>query len=281
MKQRVISALVGLVLLAVVFLNMDNYLLNGCIAVISVIAVSEMLRVTDTLQYKSMCVPIFLVAAVTPFVQEINLQHKMPEVAFFLLILFFVLLLRHHQTIRFEQCAMMLMVALVFPLFFSCAVYIRNRYGPELGGFYLFWALGAAWMSDTGAYFTGRAFGKHKLAPQISPKKTVEGFWGGLATATICMLVLAKVFEIWMSSFAGLHFEVNYLAMALITPLLSAMGVLGDLSASVIKRQHGVKDYGTIMPGHGGVMDRFDSALFTVPTVYVLVGYIDIVTLIV
>jgi phosphatidate cytidylyltransferase len=116
-----------------------------------------------------------------------------------------------------------------------------------------------AFFSDTGAYFVGVLFGKHKMAPVISPKKSWEGFFGGIVVAIAGMMLYGVAAE----QFGGK--EVNYL-LALLYGLLGALGgVFGDLSMSVIKRQVGIKDYGNLIPGHGGILDRFDSVLITAP----------------
>jgi phosphatidate cytidylyltransferase len=136
---------------------------------------------------------------------------------------------------------------------------------------------GGAWLSDTGAYFAGRAIGRHKLAPQISPKKTVEGAIAArfLRHSPCC---LSRGCYSLMVSFIGYRliflFE-NFLHDANLT----TVSILGDLSASVIKRQYGVKDYGSIMPGHGGVMDRFDSALTVAPLVYLISQWVPLAQL--
>ena len=113
----------------------------------------------------------------------------------------------------------------------------------------------AAWMCDVFAYFTGRFFGKHKLAPHLSPKKTVEGSIGGIVFAIVgCVL-----YGLAVESFTDL--SANYIVLALIGLSLSIISQIGDLWASLIKREHGIKDYSQMLPGHGGVMDRFDSIL--------------------
>ena len=121
-----------------------------------------------------------------------------------------------------------------------------------------------AFMSDTGAYFIGVTCGKHKMAPVISPKKSWEGFFGGIFAAIAGMvvygLVLQSLFEV----------QVNLIFMAVYGLLGALAGVFGDLSMSVIKRQVGVKDYGHLIPGHGGILDRFDSVLITAPLTEVL-----------
>lgn len=121
----------------------------------------------------------------------------------------------------------------------------------------------ASWGADTGAYFAGNAFGKTKLAPKVSPKKTVEGLIGGVITAVILCVILSMVFEPSLIP--------HSIAIGVIGSLIS---VVGDLSASKIKREMDVKDYGHIMPGHGGVMDRFDSVILVTPFIYYVIKLI-------
>jgi len=119
-------------------------------------------------------------------------------------------------------------------------------------------ALGAAWLSDTGAYFSGMLFGRTPLHPELSPKKTVEGFVGGLVISVLGLLVLA-----WLTVPA-----LGWLEVILVGMLCSTLGVVGDLVESLVKRASGVKDAGKIMPGHGGLLDRIDSLLFVAPALY-------------
>ena len=125
----------------------------------------------------------------------------------------------------------------------------------EAGIWNLIIMLVAAWGSDMSAYFTGMLFGRHKLIPEISPKKTVEGAVGGVVCATLLMLLYGFIVS------RATEYEPNYLVLAFCGFVLSAVSQVGDLVASLIKRERGVKDYGNIFPGHGGVMDRFDSIL--------------------
>ena len=157
------------------------------------------------------------------------------------------------------------------------AAFFSFFYGPVLfsflwltrelpGGIYMVWLIFiSSWICDTCAYLSGMAFGRHKLTPVLSPKKSVEGAVGGvlgsaLVGALFGHLLLNGIFE-------GQE-------MALICAVLCAAGAvisqIGDLAASGIKRDHGIKDYGRLIPGHGGVMDRFDSVLFTAPIIYYL-----------
>lgn len=125
----------------------------------------------------------------------------------------------------------------------------------EAGLQYILFGLLIVWLTDTGAYIFGRLFGKHKLWPIISPNKTVEGFVGGL----ICSLIVPLTFMFFVS------FEYHISLILLLTVVLSVFGQLGDLVESGFKRHFGVKDSGRLLPGHGGILDRFDSFMFVLP----------------
>ena len=118
-------------------------------------------------------------------------------------------------------------------------------------------------VTDTCAYFTGLAIGKHKLAPSVSPKKTIEGSIGGVVGVTVILAAYAAVFGNIMDSITA-----NVSAAVCIGLICGVISQFGDLCASVIKRENNIKDFGKIMPGHGGVMDRFDSFIFVAPVVY-------------
>ena len=137
------------------------------------------------------------------------------------------------------------------------------------GGVYLVWViLIFAWGSDTFAYLVGCSMGKHKAFPRLSPKKTWEGCVGGLLGASLLGAAYGAIFGSKLPDFGSVHPSV----VLGITGLLAAvLSMFGDLAASGIKRDHSVKDYGKLIPGHGGVLDRFDSVLFTAPAVYFLI----------
>ncbi|MBQ1982578.1 MAG: phosphatidate cytidylyltransferase, partial [Clostridia bacterium] len=159
---------------------------------------------------------------------------------------------------------------------FSCMVYLCDYCGEYI---YLLAFVGA-WVPDTFAYFTGCLFGKHKLIPDVSPKKTVEGAIGGIVFCTIAFVVFALVYNRLL---LGDPTEINALPvesfralpiwlMAIVGVLSAVVSMIGDLSMSVIKRHYGVKDYGKILPGHGGFLDRFDSVLAVAVILAVALG---------
>lgn len=127
----------------------------------------------------------------------------------------------------------------------------------------LLYALLIVWLTDSGAYLFGRKFGKHKLAPQVSPNKTWEGSILGTVAATVILAGYLAAFPV------GAH-HCNLYLMIMVTLLLSVLGQFGDLVESALKRYYGVKDSGKILPGHGGILDRFDSMLFVLPALYLL-----------
>lgn len=271
MKTRVISSLVGIAILAVVLCFYETFVFVVGISFISVIAVYELLHSTKLVTNKfvlawSMIFAAFLPAFFTVRSKELGL----PISALFVAGLC-IALLRWHETLSVTGFCAAFTFTILVPSSFSVLILLREMY-PTMGLFYLFLVLLGAWGSDVGAYFAGRAFGKHKLCPTISPNKTIEGFVGGVISAVICYLVLGLIFTyLTPILYPGVGMTVNYLELLVIAPFCSATGVLGDLFASVIKRQTGIKDYGNIMPGHGGVMDRFDSVLFVSPVLFVLV----------
>ena len=144
-----------------------------------------------------------------------------------------------------------------FVPYLLCAVV--RIFALEAGRYLIYAPFIAAFMSDTSAYFVGRFFGKHKLAPIISPKKTVEGLIGGFAGAILSMLLYCLILQF------ACNLQVNYLYALIYGLLGSGAGVFGDLSFSAIKRHVGIKDYGNLIPGHGGVLDRFDSVIMVAP----------------
>lgn len=126
----------------------------------------------------------------------------------------------------------------------------------------------SAWGNDTCAYCVGMLIGKHKMSPKLSPKKSVEGLVGGIAGALLLGMAYGRLCGRYLPSL-----ENGVLACAVICSLGAVIAVIGDLAASAIKRDTGIKDYGRLIPGHGGVLDRFDSILFTAPVVYFLAVY--------
>lgn len=170
--------------------------------------------------------------------------------------LFFSEIMISRCQLSFEKVAVCLAGGLLIPFLLSALVRIRaGYYGP----FHVLIPFLLAFMSDSGAYFAGRFLGKHKLAPVISPNKTVEGVVGGVVASVVGMLILCFILDI------AFGFTVSYLNALAYGVVGALAGVFGDLSFSAIKRQTGLKDFGNLIPGHGGVLDRFDSMTVIAP----------------
>ena len=171
--------------------------------------------------------------------------------------------------VRFPRYSVSQLTEVIFtflyaPVMLSFLYLIRRLYGGE----WFVWLPFLAWACDTCAYLAGRAFGKHKLCPALSPKKTVEGAIGGLLG---CALI-AGAYGLILPHYTAYNERVVW-ACLLIGLLCGVLSQLGDLLASGIKRDKGIKDYGNLIPGHGGVMDRFDSVIFMLPVVYFMIVF--------
>ena len=271
MKQRVISALVALCVLAMVLFCYNTVVFNAAIAIISVVAVFELLCATKYVTNRGMVAASLVYAAVVPFFGTVPMERFPIYVTLVYFVILFAILLTQHTKVMFEEVTTAFFVSLVVPVSFSILVYIRDHY--EHGLFYTLLVCVAAWIADTAAYFVGRAFGKHKLCPLISPHKTVEGAIGGVFFAVLFFVLFCFSYSKLRS---GVH--ISYLAATIDGAVCAVMGIVGDLMASVVKRQRGIKDFGHIMPGHGGVMDRFDSFLFVAPALYLILQVLPIVT---
>lgn len=277
MKTRIISALVALVLLMVALIGFNSIVFEIAISIISVMIVYELLYNTEIVKDKILVTAALLISGSTPLVFLYIGREFLLCIMFIYLAFVMLYFLKVYESVKIQNLLAMFMVSVLVPVDLSIFLMFRERFKYE-AIFYVWLALIGAWISDSGAYFAGTLFGKHKLSPKLSPKKTVEGFIGGLVSALLGYLLVAFVMSktIPLTNPDVKMFEVNYLLLALIAPICSSAGVLGDLFASAIKRQTGIKDYGNIMPGHGGVMDRFDSVLFVTPTLYFILQFVDV-----
>lgn len=277
MKQRLITAGIGLVVLAVVLLFFNTFVLNIVAALLATIAVMELLHASGCTKYKALTAICVIMSVLIPFLSFAHIMRIFPVICYLFVMAVFITVLAQHEKLHVEKMAFAFMISISVPFSIYTIIYIRDEYiGTGAGIFYIIMALGSAWFSDTGAYFVGRAFGKHKMSPVISPHKTVEGAVGGVVICTVCLLLVGVLYQNTAYLF-GDSVQINYLNILLTAPICSVISILGDLSASVIKRQYGVKDYGNIMPGHGGVMDRFDSVLMVLPMIIVFEHFLPFV----
>ena len=273
MKQRIISGTLCVVVLAIVLCFYQTLLFEAALSVLSAVAVFELLTAAGFREHKPFLYVGVATAALVPYTQRLG---ALPFVIAAFLILVVVLLLRYHSKINFEKLSFLVVATLGVSLAFNCLVVLRNS-SQKVGLFYILVAFGGAWFADTGAYFTGMLLGKHKLSPIISPKKTIEGAVGGIVWNIGLLCLLAFVYQ-KISASLGNVLTVSYLNIAILAVAVAFAGMAGDLVASVIKRQIGIKDYGKLIPGHGGIMDRFDSILFTSVAVYFVTQYVTVIS---
>ena len=277
MKQRIITALIGLALFSVCLMFFETLVFNFVIAAVAVTGTIELLSAAKITKFVPICVLCAVLVGITPFLSiPVFVNYRMAVYMIFVFVAF-LLLLGHHNELRFADLAFALFSSFLLGLVFSVFIYVRDIDAERATRFfYIILIFGGAWLADSAAYFAGRFFGKHKLAPQISPKKTIEGAIGGVLGSVLGFVLLGVAFDAIMAS-NGSPLRVNYLFLVILSLVLSVVGMLGDLTFSVVKRQYGIKDYGNLLPGHGGVLDRFDSVIFTAPALYIVIQFIDIV----
>lgn len=281
MKQRVITAAVLLALLAIVVWQINTPLFVVVIAFLSAVATNEIMKCAKVKNRFlliagtafSACVPFFASGKVLlPIVSESTWSGvigAVPGVVYIIAVVlaFLLAMLKGYSHTSFEDVAISAFASVLVPYGFSVFIRLRDMFADneQFGIYLIFFGLICALGTDSGAQFGGMAFGKHKMSPNISPKKTVEGAVCGLIFA-IVLNVVAMVLYNKLAAVALT--KTQTIVLACVSVPVSFMGMMGDLSASVLKRNFGVKDFGKIFPGHGGVMDRFDSSLFTIPLTY-------------
>ncbi len=281
MKQRVITGAVLLALLAVVVWRIYTPIFVIVFSILSAIAANEILKCA---KIKNKFIVVFgtIVAFVIPYFSSASILEPIVSTEMWfkisgfvpkfvwvtiIIIIYFLAMLKDYANTKFEDVAIAIVASLIVPAVFSIFGILRDisGFGNQLGIYFIFYALICALATDTGAQLGGMAFGKTKMSPNISPKKTIEGAVCGI----IFSIILNAVAIIIYNKFATFALtQVQASAVLIAAPFISFMGMMGDLTASVLKRNFDVKDFGKIFPGHGGVMDRFDSSMFTLPLAY-------------
>jgi len=264
-KERTISAVV-IVLVALAAILPGGIILAAVLYVVSVIGYLELTKACGVRKgEKRNGLEIMGIAAITCYYPVIYLVED-TSYAVMIIVL--------------SMMAMMSVYVFAYPRFHAdqvMAAYFSLIYAPVMlsfvyltrqldNGIYLVWMIFiSSWISDTFAYLTGVMFGRHKLAPVLSPKKSVEGAVGGIAGAALTGALFGVLFR------SAFEIEQIVLILTVVGGAGSVISQVGDLAASAIKRNHEIKDYGKLIPGHGGIMDRFDSVIFTAPITYFLI----------
>ncbi len=278
MKQRVITALLfGIVFIGAVLL-MNTIVFPIFVAALSAVAVYEIEKAVG-LTNRLIKAATFALSVAIPFIIHFHISLPIAPIGCFYVVLILIFMLLRFETTRFEQAIVAIFASVCVPYSLSLMIVFRDvyyyfdNYSKVDGVFLLILSFFTAWMTDIFAYFVGRKFGKHKLCPKISPKKSVEGAIGGIIGAVVLNVLLLLVFNNFIF---GTKSDLSYITVAVLSVILSVVSMFGDLAASTIKRNFGIKDFGNLLPGHGGIMDRFDSALFVMPVLYAAINLINI-----
>lgn len=260
MKQRVLVAAVGLPLLLVVVLALPAAATTLLVSGIAAVGAFELLRAAGKNVHRVRALTIAMAAALPLVRCFIGTPAMLCFAAAFVYLLFAVSVHEYGKdSIPFSDLTACMVAGMIFPMFLSCIALLRMA-----DRLYVLTPFFAAFAGDTLAMFGGMLFGKHKLAPHVSPKKTVEGSVAGLIGSALGMVLWGLIAQRFGTC------PVDELTLMAYGIAGGALGQLGDLSLSVIKRETGIKDYGNLLPGHGGVYDRFDSSLFIAPVYYLL-----------
>ncbi len=294
MLKRIITSIVALFVLVpvLIFSDISAYPILGWlfpigIAACTVIAICEMAFCIGLKKQWYLYVPVSLAGVFFPiFIRYLavyspdrssallSLLKLAMGIAFIMALYIFGVAVFGHEKVGIQNAGLFFATSFYIIAAFCSIVYIYDfvNHGKYL---YLLTFI-CAWMTDIFAYFTGRLFGKHKLIPAVSPKKTVEGAVGGVVFCVISTVVFGLVIEKLFN--ANGDISANYLVIAISGIFISVVSQTGDLIMSVIKRHYGIKDYGKLFPGHGGILDRFDSVMAVALIMAFICTYFDMLT---
>jgi phosphatidate cytidylyltransferase len=286
MKQRIMTGVMLIFIVAVIMFFAQTPVLPFVIALGSVIAVFEIMRCIGMKKAYPFAIPLYALAASLPFLSRFMALGSLNATV------------EPESAKHLAQYGAILMISILF-YFFTIAIFSRGKYNladvcvlfattfyiltgfnsivimhdNEQGGHIVFLAIFiSAWVTDAGAYFCGMLFGrggKHKLIPDVSPKKTIEGSIGGTIVCVLFMIAFGWV----CNRFWG--FDSNLLIFALVGFVSAIVAQIGDLLMSYVKRYYGIKDFGHLFPGHGGVLDRFDSIFSVAIAMMCLTTFLD------
>lgn len=258
MLKRIITAVVGLVIIVPIFWFSDFVTFPILFSFGAVVCLYEMFKCMGLHKKLYLSIPVYLFGAACPFL--VRYMSPLKNVAFIgfifavvYLIYLFSCIVWSHGKLQFTDAITLYAMCLYIILGICCVMYIRFHF---TGGEYLYLLIFlGAWVTDIFAYFTGMLIGKHKLIPDVSPKKTIEGSIGGIVFCALFFVGYGFAIEKIFST------DINLLFLGISGVIISIISQIGDLIMSVIKRYYNVKDFGKILPGHGGILDRIDSML--------------------
>lgn len=263
LKTRVRTAVIlAVIILPLLLLSDVAYVLSGMTIFLNVAAVFELYRAANQ---KSLWMGLPLVLAVALPLVEIPWYSALIGTAFPLILLSFMTGMLRMEEMPIPGPRLTFLLSVIVVVMVSAIPRVRQL---DFGLYYLMLFMLVCVATDSGAYFVGKAKGRRRLAPAVSPNKTIEGALGGTVVAILASMLFCIIIDI--SHLA----RVNYAALVLYAAVTSVVGQIGDLSMSLIKRLVGVKDFGHLLPGHGGILDRFDSQSFAAPFTLLFVSRI-------
>ena len=268
MLKRTLTALVFFIIVLPAIIFSHTYAFAAAISVLIFLGTYEMLRCLGTLKIPFITVPILTVAAAFPILAKLieNINYFTATYLAILMLTLFIMLAAGIFSQKTDVVASAVTFSLCMYIItgFVSIVLLREE---EHGEFYFLIPVIAPFTCDIFAYICGRLFGKHKLVPKVSPKKTVEGSIGG----TFFCTAICTAYGLILRHAMGLDYIFPWWTFVAGGLLIAVVSQIGDLIASVIKRRYGIKDYGKILPGHGGIVDRFDSVIPTAPLFLILI----------
>ena len=265
MLIRLLTSIIGIVIMVPIMWFSNTYLFPAAIAFMSLFALHEIFSCLSISKKIYITLPAYLIGVLLPFAAKYFVDFE--KIAPIILCLLFIYLLYLmfgavllHKTYDIKAMAVGYIFVVYIIIGMTSIQVLRNSQNGLLAVIPVFLS---AWITDIFAYFTGKIFGKHKLCEAISPKKTVEGSIGGVIFCILSLIVYSIIF------FKISSIE-TFIFISFVGVLLSASAQLGDLVMSLIKRQYGIKDFGKLFPGHGGVLDRFDSIIAVAPLLMIV-----------
>ena len=283
MVVRLITSAVGIIVcLVLLFLGETSPIyINVALALVTGLMCGELLSAKGLHKKLSVSIPAIIFGIAMPLLSTTD--YVFIPLYLFTVILFITAVLSH-KTMTADDLLFAFGGPVLITLSMTSIAYVScgpNGLAPlffevDESTFSAFWIvliLAVPWLADSGAYFAGRFLGKHKLCPAISPKKTVEGAIGGLICGFLGSLLVGYIFTHIYDDVT-----INYIPLIIVGLINPVVSIFGDLAFSIIKRACGIKDYGSIMPGHGGMLDRFDSIILCAPLVFIISQYFTVIS---
>ena len=261
MLKRIITSILALCVFVPAIIFSDTMLFASLVAVCAFLGCYEMFSCTGFKNNIWLTIPVYAAALVLPIAKRLIMPETFTTLALCLagVIIVYMLGVSVFQHKKVSVTDLGLAFAGCFYIIFAFIGIMYLHDDIEYGKYIYLLIFVCAWITDIFAYFTGWLFGKHKLIPEVSPKKTIEGAIGGTVFCVVATIIFGVV-VVNLFNHTG-NMEANYLMLGISGLLLSVVSQLGDLVMSLIKRHYGIKDYGKIFPGHGGILDRFDSVM--------------------